>query len=80
MQANEHYASHVVVFGLQVLGESLELNPHHDQEMHGLEYCTTYLPQHVEMQLEMRTCMLEILLRLLLLQHSVIGSSYMATT
>ena len=40
MWTNHHYATYATIFSLQVLGESLELNPNHDQEMQDLEYYT----------------------------------------
>ena len=82
MQANQRYASHDVVFGLQVLRESLKFNPYHDQVMQELEYCTTIMPQRVEMQVEMRTCMIKIFFFFFfcLLKHSVMGSSSMVIT
>lgn len=42
MRANQRYAARAAFFGLRVLGESLEPNPNHDEEMQALE---NYFPQ-----------------------------------
>ena len=76
MWANQHYEAFGTIFGLQVMGKSLELNPDHDQEMQDLEYYNHSTPIG-GMQLKMRACMLENFLRLFLLQHSIVGSSSM---
>ena len=49
MQANQHYATHANVFGLQIWGESLELDPYYDQEMQELEYWNNFTPMGGEL-------------------------------
>lgn len=49
MWANWHYVTHAAVFGLYVLGDNLESNPNHEQEMQELEFYIYSIPIYEEL-------------------------------